>query len=217
MGRLDAAWIGAAANVYDPVVHYKEVRRQVVRTVHHPLRRPPRGVRGHPRRRADAAREIRAVGSAPFENPKPNKTKALAQRGDEACIPCRPIASSRLASTPCSSAGLLLRTDLRPRHSKKCKPDQTADKHVRDNELGIECRQRRIRVRHQGRDRGNQEDGCPRDSSGNWRRCDRQVGAQEESHRQQQPSVIISPRQRRRHQREQQHELILEIGSSSAR
>jgi outer membrane protein len=26
MGRLDAAWIGAAANVYDPVVHYKEVR-----------------------------------------------------------------------------------------------------------------------------------------------------------------------------------------------
>jgi outer membrane protein len=28
MGRLDAAWIGAAAYVYDPVVHYKEVRRQ---------------------------------------------------------------------------------------------------------------------------------------------------------------------------------------------
>jgi outer membrane protein len=28
MGRLDAAWIGAAANVYDPVVHYKEVRRK---------------------------------------------------------------------------------------------------------------------------------------------------------------------------------------------
>jgi outer membrane protein len=26
MGRLDAAWIGAAANVYDPAVHYKEVR-----------------------------------------------------------------------------------------------------------------------------------------------------------------------------------------------
>ena len=26
MGRLDAAWIGAAAYVYDPVVHYKEVR-----------------------------------------------------------------------------------------------------------------------------------------------------------------------------------------------
>jgi len=26
MGRLDAAWIGAAANVYDPVVHYKEIR-----------------------------------------------------------------------------------------------------------------------------------------------------------------------------------------------
>jgi len=26
MGRLDAAWIGAAAFVYDPVVHYKEVR-----------------------------------------------------------------------------------------------------------------------------------------------------------------------------------------------
>jgi len=26
MGRLDAAWIGAAAQVYDPVVHYKEVR-----------------------------------------------------------------------------------------------------------------------------------------------------------------------------------------------
>jgi outer membrane protein len=28
MGRLDAAWIGAAANVYDPVVHYKEVRNK---------------------------------------------------------------------------------------------------------------------------------------------------------------------------------------------
>lgn len=28
MGRLDAAWIGAAAYVYDPVVHYKEVRRK---------------------------------------------------------------------------------------------------------------------------------------------------------------------------------------------
>jgi outer membrane protein len=28
MGRLDAAWIGAAAQVYDPVVHYKEVRRK---------------------------------------------------------------------------------------------------------------------------------------------------------------------------------------------
>jgi outer membrane protein len=28
MGRLDAAWIGAAAVVYDPVVHYKEVRRK---------------------------------------------------------------------------------------------------------------------------------------------------------------------------------------------
>ncbi len=28
MGRLDAAWIGAAAFVYDPVVHYKEVRRK---------------------------------------------------------------------------------------------------------------------------------------------------------------------------------------------
>jgi outer membrane protein len=26
MGRLDAAWIGAARHVYDPVVHYKEVR-----------------------------------------------------------------------------------------------------------------------------------------------------------------------------------------------
>jgi outer membrane protein len=26
MGRLDAAWIGAASYVYDPVVHYKEVR-----------------------------------------------------------------------------------------------------------------------------------------------------------------------------------------------
>ena len=28
MGRLDVAWIGAAAFVYDPVVHYKEVRRK---------------------------------------------------------------------------------------------------------------------------------------------------------------------------------------------
>jgi outer membrane protein len=28
IGRLDAAWIGAAANVYDPVVHYKEVRNK---------------------------------------------------------------------------------------------------------------------------------------------------------------------------------------------
>jgi outer membrane protein len=28
MGRLDVAWVGAAAYVYDPVVHYKEVRRQ---------------------------------------------------------------------------------------------------------------------------------------------------------------------------------------------
>jgi outer membrane protein len=28
MGRLDAAWIGAAANIYDPVVHYKEVRNK---------------------------------------------------------------------------------------------------------------------------------------------------------------------------------------------
>jgi outer membrane protein len=28
MGRLDAAWIGAAHFVYDPVVHYKEVRRK---------------------------------------------------------------------------------------------------------------------------------------------------------------------------------------------
>ncbi len=28
MGRLDAAWIGAASLVYDPVVHYKEVRRK---------------------------------------------------------------------------------------------------------------------------------------------------------------------------------------------
>ena len=28
MGRLDAAWIGAAAYVYDPIVHYKEVRRK---------------------------------------------------------------------------------------------------------------------------------------------------------------------------------------------
>ena len=28
MGRLDAAWVGAAAYVYDPVVHYKEVRRK---------------------------------------------------------------------------------------------------------------------------------------------------------------------------------------------
>ena len=28
MGRLDAAWIGAAAYVYDPVVHYKEVRNK---------------------------------------------------------------------------------------------------------------------------------------------------------------------------------------------
>jgi outer membrane protein len=28
IGRLDAAWIGAAAYVYDPVVHYKEVRRK---------------------------------------------------------------------------------------------------------------------------------------------------------------------------------------------
>lgn len=28
MGRLDAAWIGAAARVYDPVVHYKEVRNK---------------------------------------------------------------------------------------------------------------------------------------------------------------------------------------------
>ena len=28
MGRLDAAWIGAAQQVYDPVVHYKEVRRK---------------------------------------------------------------------------------------------------------------------------------------------------------------------------------------------
>lgn len=28
MGRLDAAWIGTAAYVYDPVVHYKEVRRK---------------------------------------------------------------------------------------------------------------------------------------------------------------------------------------------
>jgi outer membrane protein len=28
MGRLDAAWIGAAAFVYDPVVHYQEVRRK---------------------------------------------------------------------------------------------------------------------------------------------------------------------------------------------
>ncbi len=28
LGRLDAAWIGAAAYVYDPVVHYKEVRRK---------------------------------------------------------------------------------------------------------------------------------------------------------------------------------------------
>jgi outer membrane protein len=28
MGRLDAAWIGAAAYVYDPNVHYKEVRRK---------------------------------------------------------------------------------------------------------------------------------------------------------------------------------------------
>ena len=28
MGRLDAAWIGAAAYVYDPEVHYKEVRRK---------------------------------------------------------------------------------------------------------------------------------------------------------------------------------------------
>lgn len=26
MGRLDAAWIGAAGRIYDPVVHYKEVR-----------------------------------------------------------------------------------------------------------------------------------------------------------------------------------------------
>jgi len=28
MGRLDVAWIGAAPYVYDPVVHYKEVRRK---------------------------------------------------------------------------------------------------------------------------------------------------------------------------------------------
>lgn len=28
MGRLDAAWIGAAHFVYDPNVHYKEVRRK---------------------------------------------------------------------------------------------------------------------------------------------------------------------------------------------
>ena len=28
MGRLDAAWIGTAAYVYDPNVHYKEVRRK---------------------------------------------------------------------------------------------------------------------------------------------------------------------------------------------
>ncbi len=28
MGRLDVAWIGAAAYVYDPNVHYKEVRRK---------------------------------------------------------------------------------------------------------------------------------------------------------------------------------------------
>ena len=28
MGRLDAAWIGVAANVYDPKVHYHEVRRK---------------------------------------------------------------------------------------------------------------------------------------------------------------------------------------------
>ncbi len=28
MGRLDAAWIGVAANVYDPQVHYHEVRRK---------------------------------------------------------------------------------------------------------------------------------------------------------------------------------------------
>ena len=28
MGRLDAAWIGSAAYVYDPVVHYKEVRNK---------------------------------------------------------------------------------------------------------------------------------------------------------------------------------------------
>jgi outer membrane protein len=28
LGRLDVAWIGAAAYVYDPVVHYKEVRRK---------------------------------------------------------------------------------------------------------------------------------------------------------------------------------------------
>jgi outer membrane protein len=28
MGRLDAAWIGAAQKVYDPVVHYKEVRNK---------------------------------------------------------------------------------------------------------------------------------------------------------------------------------------------
>ena len=28
MGRLDAAWLGTAAYVYDPNVHYKEVRRK---------------------------------------------------------------------------------------------------------------------------------------------------------------------------------------------
>jgi outer membrane protein len=28
MGRLDAAWIGVAACVYDPQVHYREVRRK---------------------------------------------------------------------------------------------------------------------------------------------------------------------------------------------
>ena len=28
MGRLDAAWIGVAAYVYDPKVHYHEIRRK---------------------------------------------------------------------------------------------------------------------------------------------------------------------------------------------
>ena len=46
MGRLDAAWIGAAAYVYDPNVHYKEVRRKWIGLSHHLRRRPHRDVRG---------------------------------------------------------------------------------------------------------------------------------------------------------------------------
>ena len=62
MGRLDAAWIGAAAYVYDPVVHYKEVRNKWIGLIDHAhadggarvYEASPAGDAGRPARRRPA-------------------------------------------------------------------------------------------------------------------------------------------------------------------